>query len=968
MKSMTVTKSDGTIVELRMKSSKSNIVDEVPEIQKKSLPIIMRVENIPKTKIKFNEKRPMTERWQQSTKTNMKPTNKTNVGIICSPRTGVCAVDLDFYTKEGEEKYDPINNPKHKLFIDKFGKDFIKRFDTYSQATPNGGIHLLFQHNKEFQQTSKKQYKIDTRGGSTSGQILMAGSTFNNKKYTILNNTDIKPIPDDLLEFLKVNIFKKYPSSTQSNAVKSSRKNKYAITDYKYKYDYDVPEKHLHRLLKILFKEDPTYYTDRNNWLVFTSAMKQIGHKALWDEYSELYGGASYNKFKNLIEWDNIILKDNRNETSFYFEELLKVISLGKDIKYYRMLKLPKDTHKKLYSRINVDKLSKMLDLNNGKKFWCIKSDTGTGKTTLFKKLIEETQCELVSITSRTCLAFEQCEDFNKIADGDCNFYQYTCDDENAQVQTICIDSLLRIKDWDFSNKVIFLDEFNSIIEYLISCETSTLSKNREDIFRLLIDTVLMTAKMIVCVDADICDLSIEYLKEVEKRRNINFNFIQNDFLHNNGNTATEIHEHNEFISKVWKEDMYLLACDSKDKAKALWEELTQIDKALIQRNKDFGIEMDTREPIKLIIAEDKCVKTEFIRLNEHKRVIYSPKIVYGLDSNGFGENQLPRPVFAYYNMKSISPKAMLQQLNRERKITHLYFLIYQKTVRNDIIQNEHIFTESVLEQNKHSLKLFGRLSSINNDLFVKLLHIYKYKENCYHSNKYLHLINLLKNRGWVITNEYLTIGERTAELTQHSKELKEKFNSEQYSLSDHLNSKLNIQLFNFETEEGLQPYADYFTDNNLVIKHISLMNLFFTSKQSLENNLAMSNDFSIIKLTNYKSKHLFIRKLLDIFGMDKWFTKISEPKEFNQTDIIKEYKTMWNDRTSSPIPMLLFYDKLKFIAKIYESMKIPLVKKRYTVNGVKMTDYKIDTVELAKCETILTFNRNNKPDDVFLD
>ena len=946
---LTVTKANGEIKELKFKKEK------VSDIEIKSLSNIMLIKDIPKFKIPYNTKIPKISGWQYSKTTDVKPTKKTNVGLICSPRTGICAIDLDFYTKKGEEPYDPINNPKHKIFIDKFGKDFIKRFNTYSQSTPNGGIHLVFQHHKDIQQTSNKSFKIDIRGGSTNGQIILAGSCYDDKPYTILNNTDIKPLPLDLLEYLKDNIFKK---KTKETTIKKSKVNYYE-GNYNYKYSYNVPKDHIEIILDELNGYDSSYYTDRSNWLILTSAMKQIGHKTAWDYFSKLYGGTTYNKFNNFREWDNITLKDNRYESSFYFEKILEVAQMKDNLKLYRFLKLPTEKHNNLFSHINIDKLSKELDLNTENKFWCIRSDTGTGKTTLFKQLIKDIQCEVISITSRTCLAYEQCEDFRKIATGDCNFYQFVFDDENAQVQTICIDSLLKIAEWDFSNKVIFLDEFNSIVEYLISCDTSTLSINREEIFELLIDKILMEAKGIVCVDADICDLSIEYLKALEEKRNIKFKYIENDYLHNKDNKITEVHEHDHFISKISQEEMWLMPCDSKEKAKALYEELTKIDSELYP----------DREPIILIIAEDKSKKAPFIRLDEHKRVIYSPKIVYGLDSNGYGTEQLPRPVFAYYNMKSISPKAMMQQICRERKITHLYILIYSKIIRNDVIKDEIDFYDEIKKQNKHALKLFDRLSSSNNSLFVKLLNMYKYKENCYITNKYLHLINLLKERGWKITNDYLKYGERTKAMTDKNKELINKYNDEQYTLQDHLHSKLNRELFKFETEKQLEPYKHYFTDAKHVIKHYALIKLLFTTTEKLQTNLDCSNDFSIVKLTNTRSKHLFIRKILDIFGLDTKFNKVSEPKDFKNCDIINEYKTIWQDRTTQPIELKTLYDKQKFIAKIYERLKIPLTKKRTLgEDKKKVINYKINEDAIEECTKIAEYSKYDKELDFFND
>ena len=122
--------------------------------EKKSLSNLMFINDIPKLVVKYNYKTPTKMKWYNGNDNKLRPNSNYNTGIICNKRSGVIGVDLDFYTKEGKEKYDPINNPNHKLFIDKFGNDYIKRFNTYTQETPNGGIHLIFKHHDDFKQTS----------------------------------------------------------------------------------------------------------------------------------------------------------------------------------------------------------------------------------------------------------------------------------------------------------------------------------------------------------------------------------------------------------------------------------------------------------------------------------------------------------------------------------------------------------------------------------------------------------------------------------------------------------------------------------------------------------------------------------------------------------------------------------------------------------------------------------------------
>ena len=132
----------------------------------------IKIESIPKLKIGSGSKIPIEKGWFDSNNNELKPCKDYNVGIICNKKSGVIAVDLDFYSKKGKEPYDRINNPNHKIFIDTFGTDFIKRFDTYTQKTPSGGFHLIFRHHDDIIQGAYHDYKIDTRGGNTNGQVL----------------------------------------------------------------------------------------------------------------------------------------------------------------------------------------------------------------------------------------------------------------------------------------------------------------------------------------------------------------------------------------------------------------------------------------------------------------------------------------------------------------------------------------------------------------------------------------------------------------------------------------------------------------------------------------------------------------------------------------------------------------------------------------------------------------------------
>lgn len=912
----------------------SCLQNEIDE-KKKSNNNVMYINEIPKLEVKYNYKTPIKSKWELGNDNKLKPCSKYNAGIICNKRSGVIAVDLDFYDKKGKEKYDPINNPNHKLFIDLFGTNYIETFNTYTQKTPNGGIHLIFKHHDKFKQTSNEKFKIDTRGGNTNGYVVMAGSKINGKKYQVINDTDIKDIPQELLKFLEDNVF-----DNQGNKVKQ-KTNKFLnnkLVKYQTKYIYNVPNENVEDIINKLPKD---YFTDLKKWFMFTCAMKQINKKSLWDKYSKEYGGEKYNKDKNLKTWLNIKIKAD----SFYFEYLLKIIKCAKDIRYYRYLDVPKQSFKD-FKHIDIDKLSKKLKLDNDKNY-CIKSDTGTGKTTLFKKFIKEHQDKFISITSRRCLAFEQYEDFLDIVDDEVNYYEYGLYNNNVQGCTICIDSILKIKDWDFTNRIVFLDEFNSIIEYILS--TPTMAKIRDEIFNTLFDKILNEAKMILCVDADISDLSIHFLKEFEKSRNIKFNYIQNDYIHNKSTKSTEIKEHEDFIHKICNEEMFLLTCDSRKQAINLYEQITKYDE---ENNTD-------REPIKLIVAEDKEQEEEFVRLNKHKRIIFSPKVIYGLDSNGYGDKQLPRPVYSYYDMKTISPSNMLQQINRERKITEHYYFIYTKCVNNDIILEEEEYKLNVMNDNKLALKLFD--NNIHNKLFCELLYLHEYKQNCYNSNKYLHFRKLLEQRGFVLTNNDLKIGKRSKDLKQEKALNVRKYIDENYKLTDLLKCRVNENLLHIYNTEHARKYKTVITDNFAISQYINTKYLFFANESVLVNKLENNNDFSIIKMTSNINQIIFVRKVMKLFAMNNnlEFEEHVELNENEMKSIVEEYKHLFRDNTKKDIELKTEYDRIKFVAgKCFKKLNIPIITKKVKRNGKVIIDYQLDKAEMKLFSNIYQYTK----------
>ena len=669
---------------------------------------------------------------------NDKFLKKNNWGIICNKKSGAIGVDLDMY-KWSEEH----GCHKSDDFKKTFGNDFVKQFNTYTQKTPSGGIHLIFQYDKDLDQTESKKDSpfgkgIDIRNGHSDnilggGYLVGAGSVFKDKngkvgKYELINDSKIKPMPSKLKQWLIENIYT--AQQKFDNTKKKDRKNKIKTAEnelIKNVYSYHIS---LKQIEDELIKKLPTsYFTEYDDWLKFTSAMKVLGAKKLWNEYSKQNGGSSYDNQTNLKLWDSIKL--NTDQNNFYVEHLFKICKNYNYLDYIKYKEIPKNNTKPTYI-INRPKLTCMkdesknidkplqLNLKKSQKGIVLKSDTGTGKTTLMKKELQASGQKFISIVSRISLGKEQYHSFNQHGI-DCHFYANHWPDEGDSIITT-IDSIRgcnRLMD-GIGNYTIFIDEFNSVLEYIFQADTC-LNKSRSAIWQHLI-YILKNCKNFVCVDADISDLCFKFLENINRP----YEYVLNSYKHNKGVKAIEIYSLEALIKKINGYDKYMVACDSKKSAEYIY--------------------IKTGKKAKLLTS--KTDKLDDSTLDDYDMIIFSPAIIYGLDSN------IKRPVFAYHKEFTISPTNMVQQVARCRDIEILYFCFQKKKFNKCRYIDFDECKEDLLKKSIFSKNEFNPLEDdeINRqNLFNNLYTEYLYKMDCYNTNKSCHFKIILLQRGFTV-------------------------------------------------------------------------------------------------------------------------------------------------------------------------------------------------------------------------
>lgn len=873
----------------------------------------------------WSKKRPNTHLWKNLNIDKLEDwdTPKSK-GIPCGKRNNIVVIDLDFY-----DKYDKEGNLKksfdfeNNLFIKTFGnlekcKEIFK--DTLIVETARGGLHLYFQYEPTLKTTANEKLGIDIR--SDGGYVVSMGTQINKsiydgrlkgksleeKKgfYKVVNNRPIKKIPVELSVFLHNNMWRK---RVITKPIKKNTNGKTEIvTTNAYEqdqidltaYNYDITDDELRKILDGL---PDRYFTLNNDWVIFSTAMMTLDRREIWEEYSIKRGGNTYDKEKNNYTWDN---KGFKYKTFLCIEHLLcnstYIVGDIEDelerkklatqyIAYYKYK--PTDCHNIKPSTILSDR--RYLDRNNDGDFFCkefsmyghrnmvVKSGTGTGKTTAFKNYITRTKKRFISIVSRVSLGKDQMRVFkdNKIhcywhddithpneeimeefyhasPDGEVHWYMF----EGSNI-VVTIDSIIKMVNWDnFEDYILYLDEFNSLVEYFIDCPN--LDSKRIIVKKFLIK-MLKECDRIIMTDADISDNSLLFLKQ----NDIEYSYIQNKYAHNidKDNNVIEAHElysYEELMDNLKKLKKFMVCCDSKLGAIKIHQDLVELG---YDKKDMICITSDT-------IATD-------INLDDYPIVIFSPKIVYGVDS------VMEREVFAFMKGHTIAPPAMVQQIARCRNIKKISFLFNGKNWKPYKYENIDECRDALL----NGVENFKKQGFINCETdakiesnFNELLINFEYTKDCYNTNFFAHFLNILKTRGYKLNYKHQ---KSTGMNNKISKEYKvEKINNFEEAINKCLEMKNEIKdddellrlymptawekhmrLLDVPIENAIE-YSDILTCEREVSYHYNRIK-YFINDFDYKTNLDKKQDYDIKKFTSQNNQIIFLKKFLNIIELD---------------------------------------------------------------------------------------------------
>lgn len=1001
-------------------------------------------------KLLNNSKNPSSE-WFKSnlpsamrlrTLNHLDDCKEINFGIICGKCNDIVVVDLDFYKDYPTE------------FMQVFGENYIEDFNTFTVKTGSGGIHLYFRYTKKIKATQNAEYSIDIK--SDGGYVVAPFTSITTedgtvKTYDVKHWAPIQEIPDNLSSWINEKLYKKKrtkkprnPKIKTTNPITNEEVEEEQDTIDLGVYKYDLTDKEIEKyFIKGL---DKSYFSEYGKYITFTTAMKTLGAKKLWKKYPKKRPEGCTKSDKERKEWMlgawNGITRHNE---LFCVEHLAAVSNVkgSSNILKYTKYK-PTECHTEIPNiTISRDKLGKkdgeqidfIEEFKNGTKCLVVRSDTGTGKTTAMKKYLTISGKRFVSTVSRISLGKEQSKVF-KSAGIECDYwsdlqeemdnrnqgaYYYDefmkWDDMEGNNLVITIDSLCKLADWtDFYGYTIYLDEFNSLVEYFITC--GNMGNKRVMIYKIL-KKILKEAELVVCTDADISDNSLLLLK----LWNVDYKYVNNEYNHNAGVKATEIPDFDDFMNKLNKTPKWLCCADSK----------TMVD-IMAKMSKDKAKEV-------------KCYTSDYtgdIDLDADDCILFSPKIVYGLDS------VMERPVFCYYKCHTITPAAMVQQICRNRNITDIFFHFNSqgKTVRSYKYHDIEEAKEDILMRDKYGNSLFTIIDKDMAEEYVNLLARFEYNYDCYNTNKVAHFLNILQGRGVVINRKFmesedgdiakeckemkelkgaevkkfsadyaaeyiLSINEELVELDEEIEILKDKLGKEtdkenkerieddlQYTIKqkeDLLNNPYEVEDELAKTHfpeyiirkneilkipyKDIQQYTGYFMDPTLLPKHLNCGDMFFNGLGDIGEELEKKQDFNSNKATSNKSKVMLCRKYKLMIGLNDNFTMtpLNEKGYFDESKVKsldkkyaenfeKEYKTVFRYRGKGFADLTNPHECLVFYTKMVKTLcgNGMIEKKKTNKDGVHSALYKYNTGGLQHHLSLLS-NRKNMEEHIEL-
>ena len=612
----------------------------------------------------------MPKRWTEADfNYNSKDNKDRGFGHVvrCGPENNITVVDYD-------------DDDLYKRDVADFFKDTCQEFYTVKTRR---GWHVYFEYDPDIKEYNPKfasdrggQHKIDTLTKSTkcvfgigTNGIRKNGEDFD---YNYMWGT-VKKMPDKFKDRFILN-----------------NPNIKAIQEYTstIDYDYNIDDDELREILRLLNEFDSDYFNDYNKWLTFTAIMKTLDKKEIWDELSKEYDLYNkYNKRKNESTWRSSTAKISIN----YFTKILKIPKIvfrKAEENFYCDVTEFEDRYNEMNSKYinmlddlgeeeeteempSVGKTQEILDNFKDNQVIFLDSPTGTGKSSCFFSKFrpyseQYKQYTVLSIVDLRSLALQQ---MKTAEDNGVILRSYRekkmCKSLMMLENTvICINSIYRLANSNFSKKIIFIDEIHSLLKTLTE---GSLIHNKNLIYSIL-KRMIKDCHKIVVSDAHIFKHVMCLLDERINDGKSNFVYFKNTFKKYKGVNAFKYDGEQDFFNRirylVSKGIPFVFASDNKS--------------ILTDRFNKFKEEADEKtKKIMFLYSADESPdndeddgKEETLPDWNGKIIFYTPTIKHGVSI----ETKAKVEQFIYISGLSVDAISLYQMATRTRNMKQLNY------------------------------------------------------------------------------------------------------------------------------------------------------------------------------------------------------------------------------------------------------------------------------------------------------
>jgi hypothetical protein len=338
----------------------------------------------------------------------------------------------------------------------------------------------------------------------------------------------------------------------------------------------------------------------------------------------------------------------------------------------------------------------------NYKKIF-LKSPTGSGKTTILKKLLGFSKTKnIISITSRVNLAGEHIKNI------DLKFYKKL--DNNAMKEynnmVVQLESLHKIDYQKFKGCIVILDEINSLLSHF---KSPTLNKNRKDNYSYFYE-IIQNASLVIGMDADLSGWNIDFINMINKQSNK----IISDIPQMGGLKLVN-KNHDDYV-------IYHNICKNRKDVKAIFlkseQKIIDVMKNSIKNKKYFLACFDSLSYMKYIIGIllKNGISSENILIYsseadygiidtktwENKFVFFTPTIIYGIDFSHLKIN-----VFSFIKYSHLNSLQIYQMISRARIINKVYIHCHDNYnyLKYNSVEKVKIILDSFISNCKHKVK-----------------------------------------------------------------------------------------------------------------------------------------------------------------------------------------------------------------------------------------------------------------------